>query len=109
MYTKIIAYLLSKLSLGLGVALLIPTAMSIIKDEACTFAFVSSQTQQHHAGFSGYDPALPPGKHALIHSRIRVNFMKLSETLLPEMFFCPEKSSSLIRQQAITALPRSMR
>ena len=42
MYTKIIAYLLSKLSLGLGVALLIPTAMSIIKDEACTFAFVSS-------------------------------------------------------------------
>ena len=42
MYTKIIAYLLSKLSLGLGVALLIPTAMSIIKDEACAFAFVSS-------------------------------------------------------------------
>ena len=42
MYTKIIAYLLSKLSLGLGVALLIPTAMSIIKDEACTFDFVSS-------------------------------------------------------------------
>ncbi|MBR5486759.1 MAG: hypothetical protein IKV70_02150, partial [Phascolarctobacterium sp.] len=42
MYTKIIAYLLSKLSLGLGVALLIPTTMSIIKDEACTFDFVLS-------------------------------------------------------------------
>ena len=40
MYTKIIAYLLGKLSLGMGVALLVPLAFAVLGNEACFIDFV---------------------------------------------------------------------
>lgn len=39
MYTKIIAYLLSWLSLGMGLALLVPLALAVYNDEPCVAAF----------------------------------------------------------------------
>ena len=59
MYTKIIAYLLSKLSLGLGLALLVPFTFAVLNDEHCfidfLFAMMFAGTLYLALGFYGKD------------------------------------------------------
>ena len=40
MYTKIISYLLSKLSLGMGLALLVPFSVAVLNNEHCFIDFL---------------------------------------------------------------------